>query len=85
MADAVLIEIYASQVAKAKTGDIYAFVTSNHRDFSVPNGDHRQPHPDLAGLFDGGGVALRLAGQRACMTCCSNGSRTGYPELQARG
>ena len=53
VADAVLIEIYASQVARAKTGDIYAFVTSNHRDFSVPNGDHRQPHPDLAGLFDG--------------------------------
>ena len=29
------------------------FVTSNYRDFSVPNGDRRQPHPDLAGLFDG--------------------------------
>ena len=29
------------------------FVTSNSRDFSVPNGDRRQPHPDLAGLFDG--------------------------------
>jgi len=53
VADAVLVEVYASQAARAKTGDIYAFVTSNHRDFSVPNGDHRQPHPDLAGLFDG--------------------------------
>ena len=53
VADAVLIEIYASQIAKAKAGDISAFVTSNHRDFSKPNGDHRQPHPDLAELFDG--------------------------------
>ena len=53
MADALLIEIYASQVARAKEGDIYAFVTSNHRDFSMPNGDRRQPHPDLAELFDG--------------------------------
>jgi hypothetical protein len=53
VADAVLIEMYSSQVAKAKPGDIYAFVTSNHRDFSIPNGDHRLPHPDLAELFDG--------------------------------
>ena len=53
VADALLIEIYASQVARAKEGDIYAFVTSNHRDFSMPNGDRRQPHPDLAELFDG--------------------------------
>jgi hypothetical protein len=53
VADAVLIAIYSSQVARGKAGDTCAFVTSNHRDFSVPNGDHRQPHPDLAGLFDG--------------------------------
>jgi hypothetical protein len=51
-ADALLIESYATQVA-AENADVYAFVTSNHRDFSMPNGDHRQPHPDLAGLFDG--------------------------------
>jgi hypothetical protein len=31
----------------------YAFVTFNYGDFSVPNGDRRQPHPDLAGLFGG--------------------------------
>ena len=37
MVDAVLIEIYASQVARAMAGDVYAFVTSNHRDFSVPS------------------------------------------------
>jgi hypothetical protein len=31
--------------------DRYCFVTSNHADFSVPNGDHRQPHSDIAALF----------------------------------
>jgi hypothetical protein len=51
-ADALLIESYATQVA-AENADVYAFVTSNHRDFSKPNDDHREPHPDLAGLFDG--------------------------------
>jgi hypothetical protein len=53
VADALLIEIYSSQISAADTSDVYAFVTSNHRDFSVTNGDRRQPHPDLAGLFDG--------------------------------
>lgn len=53
VADALLTEIYASQIAEAVSSDVYAFVTSNYRDFSVPNGDRRQPHPDLAGLFDG--------------------------------
>ena len=53
VADALLIEIYASQVSGADSSDVYVFVTYNHRDFSVPNGDRRQPHPDLAGLFDG--------------------------------
>lgn len=53
VADALLIEMYASQVSAAESSDVHAFVTSNHRDFSTPNGDRRQPHPDLAGLFDG--------------------------------
>ena len=53
VADALLIEIYASQVPGAGGSDVYVFVTSNYRDFSVPDGDRRQPHPDLAGLFDG--------------------------------
>ena len=53
VADAVLIEVYASQVSRASGSDVHAFITSNYRDFSVPNGDRRQPHPDLAGLFDG--------------------------------
>ena len=51
-ADALIIETYASQIAQADADDVYAFVTSNYRDFSLPNGDHRLPHPDLADLFD---------------------------------
>jgi len=51
--DALLIESYASQISRASDHDVYAFVTSNYRDFSAPNGDRRHPHPDLAGLFDG--------------------------------
>jgi PIN domain len=51
VADALLIEMYATQLKKAAPDDVYCFVTSNHRDFSAPNGDHRQPHPDLADIF----------------------------------
>jgi hypothetical protein len=52
-ADALIIETYASQIAVADADDVYAFVTSNHKDFSLPNGDHRLPHADVADLFDG--------------------------------
>ena len=48
VADAMLIELYATQLRQAGPGDVYCFVTSNHNDFSMPNGDYRQPHPDLA-------------------------------------
>jgi hypothetical protein len=51
VADALLIELYAKQISQADPGDVYCFATSNYRDFSLPNGDHRQPHPDLADLF----------------------------------
>lgn len=53
VADALLIELYATQLKRADPDDVYGFVTSNYRDFSAPNGDHRQPHPDLAALFTG--------------------------------
>ena len=53
VADALLIELYATQLKRADPDDVYCFVTSNYRDFSVPDGDHRQPHPDLAALFTG--------------------------------
>jgi hypothetical protein len=52
VADALLIELYASQLKEADPGDVHCFITSNHRDFSMPNGDHRHPHPDLADLFN---------------------------------
>ncbi|HLZ24665.1 MAG TPA: PIN domain-containing protein [Ktedonobacterales bacterium] len=51
VADALLIEMYATQLKYAGPEDVYCFVTSNYRDFSAPDGDHRQPHPDLADLF----------------------------------
>jgi hypothetical protein len=50
---ALITEIYASQIAGADPQDICAFVTSNHKGFSLPNGDQRLPHPGLAELFDG--------------------------------
>lgn len=53
VADALLIELYSSRLEGADPGDVHCFVTSNHRDFSQQNGDHRQPHPDLADLFNG--------------------------------
>ena len=51
VADALLIEMYATQLKKAGADDVYCFVTSNHRDFSAPDGDHRQSHFDLADIF----------------------------------
>jgi len=54
VADALLIELYASAVAAAAGGEPYCFVTSNWEDFSVQKGDQRLPHPDIADLFDGG-------------------------------
>lgn len=52
VADAMLVELYASAVKRSRSkGDQYWFVTANHQDFSVPNGDRRQPHPDLADIF----------------------------------
>jgi hypothetical protein len=51
-ADALIIELYSSSLHEADQDDEqYCFVTSNYHDFSIPNGDRRQPHPDLAPLF----------------------------------
>jgi hypothetical protein len=78
VADALLIEISSTQIANAGGDDAYAFVTSNHRDFSLPNGDRRLPHPDLAGLFGGArsryafqveGLHGVLVGQQHFVTC----------------
>jgi hypothetical protein len=52
MGDAILIEAYAEALAApAGKGTRFAFVTHNKQDFSLPNGDQKQPHPDLAPLF----------------------------------
>jgi hypothetical protein len=65
VADALLIEQYASVVAQADlTSNRYGFATANHEDFSISNGDRRQPHPDIADLFgsDGSGYHLGVEG-----------------------
>src|SRR3954447_22031665 len=54
VADALLIELYATVKEQGSGSDEkFAFVTSNHSDFSTPNGDQRLPHPDFADVFDG--------------------------------
>lgn len=65
VADALLIEQYASAIGQANlTSDLYGFVTANHEDFSVPTGDRRQPHQDIADLFasDRSGYHLGVEG-----------------------
>jgi hypothetical protein len=52
IADAVLIELYAEAAASRTGEDVLAFVTHNKHDFSAIASDERQPHPDLAPLFD---------------------------------
>lgn len=52
MADALLIETYAECLnAPDSKGVRFAFVTHNKNDFSVSNGNHKLPHPDIANLF----------------------------------
>ncbi|MFD7062733.1 PIN domain-containing protein [Streptomyces sp. NPDC059906] len=53
VADALLIELYRTAVnTEQEPGTVTCFATSNHEDFSTPKGDRRQPHPDLADIFD---------------------------------
>jgi hypothetical protein len=52
MADAILIETYGQCLREQAGPKIrFAFVTHNKNDFSVPNGNHKLPHPDFADLF----------------------------------
>ena len=51
MADATLIEIYFEIVKAGRPGERFAFVTHNKDDFSLPNGNQKLPHPDLAAQF----------------------------------
>lgn len=51
LADAVILETYL-EAAKAKSaGERFVFVTDNHTDFSVPDGNFKHPHPDFAASF----------------------------------
>lgn len=52
IADAIIIETYAECVRdKTATGIRFAFVTHNKNDFSVPSGNQKMPHPDIARFF----------------------------------
>jgi hypothetical protein len=53
VADALLIEQYATAIAAGDlNADVYCFVTANSDDFSLPGGNRREPHPDIAELFE---------------------------------
>jgi hypothetical protein len=61
VADALLIELYGTAVASADLAtEPHAFVTSNSDDFSQADGDKREPHADIAELFDGAGSRYAL-------------------------
>ena len=50
--DAILIEVYADEIgAKSAVGQRFAFVTHNIKDFSLPAGNDKLPHPDIAMMF----------------------------------
>ncbi|HMK26924.1 MAG TPA: PIN domain-containing protein [Chitinophagaceae bacterium] len=50
--DALIIEIYSACIQNnSSTGIRFAFVTHNKNDFSLPNGNDKIPHPDLAMYF----------------------------------
>jgi hypothetical protein len=48
-ADAVIIELYGQMASSAKGRCV--FITHNVKDFSLPNGDQRLPHPEVAAFF----------------------------------
>jgi predicted nucleic acid-binding protein len=50
--DAILIETYADFAGDAAAKGIrFAFVTHNVKDFSAPNANEKNPHPDIASYF----------------------------------
>lgn len=70
VADALLVELYTTAVGDADLAqDPHAFVTTNSDDFSLPNGDRREPHPDLAEMFapDGSSYGLGVEGLNAIL------------------
>ena len=65
VADALLVELYATSIDDADLGaEPHGFVTTNSDDFSLPQGDKRLPHPDLTEMFgqDGSSFGLGVDG-----------------------
>lgn len=65
VADALLVELYATAIDDADLGaEPHGFVTTNSDDFSLPQGDKRLPHPDLTEMFgqDGSSFGLGVDG-----------------------
>jgi len=51
--DAIIIETYGAQLRESvKENEHFAFVTHNTADFSLPNGNQKNPHPDFTAYFD---------------------------------
>lgn len=48
MADALVLETYFETVRSGGRGERFAFVSHNRSDFSLPNGNQKLPHPDIA-------------------------------------
>jgi hypothetical protein len=72
-ADAILIESFADVVkGKGTTGHQFGFVTHNKDDFSHPNGDKRQHHPDFDGIFTKRKVRYFITLKDALMTLDSS-------------
>ena len=51
LADAVILETYVESTNAKRTGQRFAFVTDNHTDFSVVQGNFKVPHPDFTSAF----------------------------------
>ncbi|PZU42250.1 MAG: hypothetical protein DI574_02395 [Acidovorax sp.] len=51
MADALVLEMYFEAVQAGARGERFAFVSHNRSDFSLPNGNQKLPHPDIAAGF----------------------------------
>ena len=65
VADALLVELYATSIDDADLGaEPHGFVTTNSDDFSLPQGDKRLPHPDPTEMFgqDGSSFGLGVDG-----------------------
>lgn len=70
VADALLIELYATAISTADlAAEPHAFITSNSDDFSLANGDQREPHADIADMFvhDGSTYGLGIDGLSAIL------------------